>query len=568
MIKQQLIIPFFSILVISVIASPATILAQVDYCGTGTIPSKENPEVCVAICGDGTVMNKEKKCVSSAGFLDLTDNAWIGWGVLLAGIIAGIGIGISIWQQIKESQKRTHEIIQTYSSKITEITNKESTLKTKQDCALYAEQYLDTLEEIATLSLAGNFNRGIVNRTYRHVTDYFNNNFAYGYDLWWWYHKYIHGFNDDIMQERLWKVTKGSNIAKISTTIEDIFTPEEIQSMKDGEAKTIRETLLNSTTIEDLFTPEEIDVMETNGTIREKRKALLNYLRDDRWPDFRKLCRENDITEFKYNYKGLGAFDDSKKNWRVLPDLMYYNYEKIPDEDGLSKAEFVEIIRSYANDLSDFVEKEKKMCTPEDFEVYAEQFLETLEQIATLFRNKIIPTKAAASYFENKFSYGCNLWEWYHQIALKFSPNFYHALWAMNDKKIEEDNREQFKNENFSEFLNYYSNGNDVQAINQFKNENPDVLKIVTKISTKNIPGRNTRNNVDRFLIQQVQVMTDEQIIGHLKEYANNFSANERWRDFRWWCKDETSKSKITPFEEDPDEGLILPLRMWQAEYS
>jgi len=138
----------------------------------------------------------------------------------------------------------------------------------------------------------------------------------------------------------------------------------------------------------------------------------------------------------------------------------------------------------------------------------------------------------------------------------------------MNDKKIEGNNPQQIKNDNFSEFLKYYSNGNDAHAANQFKNENPDVLKVVANISTNNIPGRNTRNNVDRFLIDQVQNMTNKQIIDHLKEFANSFSANERWRDFRWWCKDETNKSKITPFEEDPDEGLILPLKMWKAEYN
>jgi len=48
-----------------------------------------------------------------------------------------------------------------------------------------------------------------------------------------------------------------------------------------------------------------------------------------------------------------------------------------------------------------------------------------------------------------------------------------------------------------------------------------------------------------------------------LKEFVYHFALNERWKDFRWWCK----KEGITPYEEDEEEGLILPLKMWQAIY-
>jgi len=128
--KHNLTLPLLLILVIFVMSSPGIIFAQQpetenaepteipvpDYCGENTIPSIENPKVCVAICGDGTSLT-DGKCLPSKGFFDLTDNAWIGWGVLTAAVIAGFGILITFFQQKRESQKRTHEIIQTYSSK-------------------------------------------------------------------------------------------------------------------------------------------------------------------------------------------------------------------------------------------------------------------------------------------------------------------------------------------------------------------------------------------------------------------------------------------------------------------
>ncbi len=634
------IIPVFFITSISDLSSfDAFAQMKVDgkeyACGEGTYYNNTTKS-CEFICPPGlTLVNNE--CIIPAGFLDLTDNAWIGWGVLLAGIIAGIGIGITLYQQSIESKKRTHEIIQSYSSKINEISNKESNLKTKQDCALYAEQYLDTLEEIATLALAGNFRKGLFNKSYEHVTNYFNNNFAYGYDLWWWYHKYIHGFDDD-MQERLWIVPKldEPEYAKLR----EIYRDEEINSMSEEDKSEIRE-------------------------------SLIAFHRDDRWPDFRRLCIERKIEEFKYNYKGIDGNDDSKKNWRVLPDLMYYEFDKIPDEDGLSKAEYVEILREFANDLSGFVEKEKELDNNGDYEVYAEQYLETLEQIATLYKHGVLPTKES-SYFENKFAYGHNLWDWYHLIVLKFKKNFADALWelpiqhaidSMSDSSIRDKfmelkykqeirqrpkpdsvplndldnilneiirtNRDyivekggdsfdflmekarknskkasdeeicqrlitkiiELKDEEITKkidtFLSRYNLANEennrlAHLKTIFQAEDPDIKKLVTYEQVKplideffkvnrpnsnwskrrkdNWKKRQTDNIVNQFTVD----LSPEIIESDLKNFIRYYLANERWKDFRWWCKQEN----ITSFFEDPSEGLILPKKMWDAEYN
>lgn len=605
-------------------------------CGKGTYYDNTTNS-CKLICPDGLTLEGQK-CIIPKGFLDLTDNAWIGWGVLLAGIIAGMGIGITLYQQSLESKKRTHEIIQSYSTKITEITNKENNLKTKQDCALYAEQYLDTMEEISTLALAGNFRKGMFNKSYEHVTDYFNNNFAYGYDLWWWYHRYIHGFDDD-MQNRLWTVPK-------------LDEPE-------------------NANLDEIYTPQEIDALKLNPTDEyEALGALKSFHKDDRWPDFRRLCNERKITEFIYNYKGIDGKDDSKKNWRVLPDLMYYEYDKIPDEDGLTKAEYVEILREFANDLSNFVEKEKDLDNNDDYEVYAEQYLETLEQIATLYRHGVLPTKES-SYFENKFAYGHNIWDWYHLVVLKFSKNFADALWELplqnpidsmsnesitekfQELKYKQEIRRRAKPDSVSQneldniiesivtvnrdyiiekgadsfdflmekarknskkaddedicqrlirtvqvikdteiqqkidifFRNYNpvdENNNQLENLkNIFKLEHPDIKKIVIYPHIKPLieeyfeqnqaPPQLPIENAGRWKKEQTDAIINKEIVNMdpktIKEFLKNFIiyylSNERWKDFRWWCK----KEGITAFFEDPSEGLILPKKMWEAEY-
>ena len=53
----------------------------------------------------------------------------------------------------------------------------------------------------------------------------------------------------------------------------------------------------------------------------------------------------------------------------------------------------------------------------------------------------MIPRRAA-NYFENKFSYGINLWEWYHERVLNYSDLLWNSLWSMDDKNpIKKDSK-------------------------------------------------------------------------------------------------------------------------------
>ncbi len=87
--------------------------------------------------------------------------------------------------------------------KLREISNKELELKTKQNCALYAEQYLDTMEKIATLRVQKVFDDDSM--------EYSDNNFRYAMDLWWWYNRNVHGLSDKI-QDEIFEVFKEQSL--------------------------------------------------------------------------------------------------------------------------------------------------------------------------------------------------------------------------------------------------------------------------------------------------------------------------------------------------------------------
>ena len=535
-------------------------------CDVGTILSKDMNQ-CLPICPEGTIFEEstpreraankiEGTCVPDVPVETYEIHFLIG-GIAIAAVATGIGLVLTWKEHKKEDAKRTQELLQTYSEEITRIQNQEKSLKTQLDCEIYASQYLDTLEKLATL------------KEHKIIDDnaivYFDNNFAYGRSLWWWYYYHIHGI-------------------KNTKKVDELF---EIDKKPPGRD----------------LTPNE-------------EKAIENFLKQDRWPLYRKLCNDKPIEYFKLDFSGYGGHDDSRKNWRILPDLMYYDYEEIPEEDGLTKAEFVEIIRPYAKDLADFVDQEKEMSEPEQFEVYAEQYLETLEQIATLYKNNIIPRKAS-EYFENKFAYGCNLWEWYHGHVLKFKETFFKALWnfptdcpdvpsspesvipdwykklgidekiitekmqdwgnAPDDAKkdsIKESISAYVQRKKIFHFLVNYSGidktkraeeidneyhvvgdkeGNaqlwsDIRAgaVNNFKKEHDDIWKIVIR-KTKN----QNKNLAPAIILEK------------LEKYVVDYTKDERWKDFRWWCHEQN----IIAFDEDSSEGLILPKKMWLAKY-
>ena len=105
----------------------------------------------------------------------------IAYGIITGIVATAFGILWTVWQRRNERKKEDLEIIQTYSGQISEIMNEEQNLETKLQCTLYAERYLDILEQLASLYKK--------NTLRRDVADYFENNFSYGINIWKWYKK-------------------------------------------------------------------------------------------------------------------------------------------------------------------------------------------------------------------------------------------------------------------------------------------------------------------------------------------------------------------------------------------
>lgn len=366
-------------------------------------------------------------------------------GAIAAAAATAAAIFDSIQNRMAESKKRNLELIQSYDQQLNEILNQEKNLKTKLDCTSYVEQYLNALEQIASLQRKKLFEKD--------VTDYFENHFSYGIDLWRWYQKNIVKIIPELIGEGqkmgpLWKL------------------PTDIPLGNDDDLQKFFLEKLKQNWIE-YYGNKDFPKEFTN---QEFGKNLLDYLRNERWKEFRNWCSLKDLSINKKDeilplLSDFGYIQNEKerlekkayKKYRLLPEILYDTFEEIPEEDGLSKDELVGIIREFGNGLSQFVEKEKTPRTQDDCSVYAEQYLDTLEEIASLYRKSIIP-RIAADYFENKFSYGRNLWDWYYERILKYSQDLYQSLWNMDDKKIEGDKniQEQIREDNFKEFATHY----------------------------------------------------------------------------------------------------------------
>ena len=165
----------------------ATILENGKYvavCGPGTIMG-ENGQ-CLVACGEGTTINdKGTACTAiQAGWADnLGEIEFIAGGIITGVFATAFGIGWTVIQRRNEAKREDLEFIQTYGDQLAEINSKEDELSTKLDCALYAENYLDVLEQIATL-----FQEKLLRKK---VAEYFVNNFRYGMNLWIWYKKML-----------------------------------------------------------------------------------------------------------------------------------------------------------------------------------------------------------------------------------------------------------------------------------------------------------------------------------------------------------------------------------------
>jgi hypothetical protein len=566
--------------------------AQENYCDDESFLVGEYNQ-CIPKCGQGLEYNKtSQKCVDKRFELSIVEEHWIGIGVIVAAVATGAGIIISLLDRRKEREKRTQEIIQTYDEELRDITEQEKNLNTKLECSLYVERYLDTVEKIATLSLQKNFQGS--------VSDFFENNFSYAIELWRWYLKNVVHVRDEFIgvgQDLgpLWKTA--SEFKRDKPSKEDIWN-----EFKERYLKTHLKDENNYESEKDKkkIKKENEKIEKENEKIEKNFKEnyssenfkmeLLRYYQNERWREFRTWCnreklswrkKKDTLTPFPSNFGKIQNDDEMKKQdeknrhsdkYRILPEVLYEQYENIPEENGLTKGELVEIIRGFSKDLTKIAEMEKSLSNEEDCAIYAEQFLDTLEEIASLYRSDMVPRRAA-DYFENKFSYGRNLWDWYHMKVLNYSKQLTDIFWDMDDKNpieinenMEKYESEIIKKENFYSFAlillqKIGKRDNAVTCPKCHRLSKKEVENIITYFK-----GGSEKEDVLKLISPDedfVNIEKEEDQMRKIKNFVLKYINNERWRDFRNWCKQEG----ITPFEEDESLGLILPLKMWQLNF-
>ena len=88
-------------------------------------------------------------------------------------------------------------------------------MSTKLDCAIYAEQYLNILEQIASL-----YHKNLLRSE---VAEFFESYFRYGISIWKWYKKNVENFPDYEIELQLIK-----GLENIDEVDEEVL--EEVQS--------------------------------------------------------------------------------------------------------------------------------------------------------------------------------------------------------------------------------------------------------------------------------------------------------------------------------------------------
>ena len=283
----------------------------------------------------------------------------------LIGAIGGI-TGSAVYSTLEyrmARRERNLSIVEGYSTQLTELKNKERSLKTKKDCETYAQNYLDLMDQIAYLCRE---NRGVP----KDVRDYFENDFAYALTIMWW--------------------LKENNLIK-SKSIEDLFDspdPGFKKSNNRDRAKT-----------REIFISKKYSEYTRESAIHPKKEF------DDKsfpWYDLICWCLDDK------NKKLITPFDDDQ-----LPDAMYF-YEELHDEDIEGT---LQVVQEYGAKLIELTKDEPTLTKVLQWETYATVYLDTLDSIAYLLLNNIIP-KGVDQYFENNFSYGLTMLKWLEKEKL------------------------------------------------------------------------------------------------------------------------------------------------------
>ncbi len=113
----------------------------------------------------------------------------------------------------------------------------------------------------------------------------------------------------------------------------------------------------------------------------------------------------------------------------ILAFMVLITWKNIKEN---TKATYAQLLRRFHEDLTTRLNKNSVLKTPEDCERYANDYLNTVDEIAFLDINKKIP-QDIAKYLSRFFAYGLNIIDWYNgmvgedflETAKKNWPNYF-----------------------------------------------------------------------------------------------------------------------------------------------
>jgi hypothetical protein len=134
------------------------------------------------------------------------------------------------------------------------------------------------------------------------------------------------------------------------------------------------------------------------------------------WKNYFDSLEIDDIRGNEFTWSSLLGWCREKKSCIQpledvnLPPIMKEEFNSLPDE---SVETSLEIIKDYGERLSKITEKEKDFGESGflECELYANSYLDLVDGIAFLYRQKVIPEQIA-EYFENNFCYALTLYSW------------------------------------------------------------------------------------------------------------------------------------------------------------
>lgn len=113
----------------------------------------------------------------------------------------------------------------------------------------------------------------------------------------------------------------------------------------------------------------------------------------------------------------------------VLASMVLITWKNIREN---TKTTYSQLLRGFHEDLTTRLNKNSVLKTTEDCERYANDYLNTVDEIAFLDLNKKIP-RDIAKYLQRFFAYGLNIVNWYNdmvgedflKVAKKNWPNYF-----------------------------------------------------------------------------------------------------------------------------------------------